>query len=126
MITVKRKVNVRISPVRKPKSEQSPVKRRGKVPRVSRLMAIAIQFDRMLRSGEANDVLHLAELHSISQPRVTQIMNLALLAPDIQEAIMNLPREIEGRSRISERGLRPLTAEIDWDVQRKMWREAMS
>jgi hypothetical protein len=128
MITVKRKVNVRIGPVRKPKSDQPPdrpKKGRGKVPRVSRLMAIAIQFDKMLRSGEASDTLHLAELHSISQPRVTQIMNMALLAPDIQESLLNLPREFEGRSPINERRIRPLTAQWEWKVQRAMWKQLL-
>jgi hypothetical protein len=85
-------------------------------------MAISIQFDRMLRSGEAKDTLHLAEMHSISSPRVTQIMNLSLLAPDIQETLLCLPREFVGRSEINEKMLRPLTSEVDWDRQRDIWR----
>ena len=89
-------------------------------------MAISIQFDRMLRSGEEKDTLHLAEMHSISSPRVTQIMNLALLAPDIQEALLCLPREFVGRSAINEKMMRPIAAQVDWDRQREMWREVQS
>jgi hypothetical protein len=126
MIKVKLKVDVDLRAVSKQeKAEQQlakPVQRRGKIPRVSRLMAISIQFDRMLRSGEAKDTLHLAEMHSISSPRVTQIMNLALLAPDIQEALLNLPREFVGRSAINEKMMRPIAAEVDWDKQRSIWK----
>jgi len=125
MIKVKLKVAVDIKAVSKQGEDKridKPVIRRGKIPRVSRLMAISLQFDRMLRSGEAKDILHLAELHSISSPRVTQIMNLSLLAIDIQEALLFLPREFVGRSKINEKILRPLSAEVDWDRQRAMWR----
>lgn len=130
MINVKLKVDLQLNKVSKQKEEPTeeetgddvPVKRRGKIPRVSRLMAISIQFDQMLRSGEAKDTMHLADMHSISSPRVTQIMNLALLAPDIQEALLCMPREFVGRSKINEKMLRPMTAEMDWDRQREIWR----
>lgn len=128
MTTVKRKVNIKLAArsrrTIKPASEapdQKP-KRRGKIPRVTRLMALAIQFNEMLRSGEARDATELAMLYDITQPRMSQIRALALLAPDIQEAILNLPAETEGRSPITEKLLRPMCSEIDFDRQREMWR----
>ncbi|MBX3356605.1 MAG: hypothetical protein KF724_12985 [Phycisphaeraceae bacterium] len=47
-----------------------------RVPRIARLMALAIKFDRMLRTGEVKTISELARRHHVSQPRMTQILNL--------------------------------------------------
>lgn len=70
----------------------------NRVPRVARLMALAIQFDGMLRKGVVADQSELAEICNVTQPRMTQIMNLLRLAPDIQEAILFLT-PARGRER---------------------------
>lgn len=106
-----------------PATESKP---RGKIPRVARLMALSIQFDEMLRTGEVNDATELAAMHNVTQPRMSQIRALALLAPDIQEAILNLPAEHTGRSRITEKHLRPICAEVNFDRQRQMWQALQS
>jgi hypothetical protein len=95
----------------------------GKIPRISRLIALAIRFDRLLRQGLVRDYTDLARLGLVSKPRVTQIMNLLLLAPDIQEEILFLPRTSSGRDPISERHVRPITKVLEWDKQRMMWRD---
>ncbi|HUP82300.1 MAG TPA: DUF2924 domain-containing protein [Pirellula sp.] len=64
----------------------------------------------------------LAEIGRISQPRMTQIMSLLLLAPDILEELLYLPEVMQGKAAIHERLLRPLTTESDWKVQRRMWK----
>jgi hypothetical protein len=84
-------------------------------------MALAIRMDEMLRRGEAQDTIELAELGKVSQPRLTQILSLSLLAPEIQEALLYLPREMTGRSKIHERNLRPITKQLCWVKQREMW-----
>ena len=93
----------------------------GRIPRVSRLMALALHFEGMLQNGDASDQSSLARTMQITQPRMTQIMNLLHLAPDIQEAILFLPRTIKGDDPIHEKMLRPLTAETNWRKQREMW-----
>jgi len=93
----------------------------GRVPRVSRLMALAIRFDGYLRDGVVADQADIARLGHVSRARVTQIMNLLRLAPDIQEAVLYLPRVTQGRDPITERDLRPIAAEVDWVVQRGFW-----
>ena len=55
--------------------------------------------------------------------RITQIMNLTLLAPDIQEELLFLPKVASGRDPLVLRQLQPLAAERDWAKQRKCWRE---
>ena len=130
MTTIKRKVDIKLSArsrrTIKPAEEREPgdkPKPRGKIPRVSRLMALAIQFDAMIQRGEVSDATELAILYDITQPRMSQIRAMTLLAPDIQEAILNLPKEHEGRCPIHEKALRPIRSEIDFDRQREMWNE---
>ncbi len=122
MITVKRKVNfVRREKGRKamvdkpsPPSTTAP----GRIPRIARLMALAIRFDRLIREGRVTDMSELARLAHVTQPRMTQIMNLNHLAPDIQETMLFLPSKEKGRESIFERTLRPITLCVDWQAQR--------
>ncbi len=110
---------------RRIKSGPKPVQRvfSGRVPRVSRLMALAIKFDDLLRSGAVRDQAELAEFGHVSRARITQIMNLLYLAPDIQEGILFLPRVTSGRDLITEREVRAIAGEVDWGRQRVMWKE---
>jgi hypothetical protein len=78
---------------------EPPVVEPGRVPRLSRLMALAIRFERLVRQGEVADYADLARLGHVTRARVTQIMNLLLLAPDVQEEVLFLPR--------TEGGVRP-------------------
>jgi hypothetical protein len=50
-------------------------------------------------------------------------MDLTLLAPDIQEALLFLPKIEKGRDRLNERMLRGIAAESVWERQREKWRE---
>ena len=95
----------------------------GNTPRLSRLMALAIRFEKLIRDGDVNDYADIARLGHVSRARVTQIMNLLHLAPDIQEEILFLPRTPEGQGPISERQIRPIAAAIDWNKQRQLWSE---
>ena len=85
-------------------------------------MALAIRFERLMREGVVADQSELARLAHVTQPRMTQIMNLLHLAPDIQEALLFLPRVVEGKDAITEKMLRPIAAEVDWERQRRTWR----
>jgi hypothetical protein len=85
-------------------------------------MALAIKFDRLLREGEVADQSELARLARVTQPRMTQIMNLNHLAPDLQEKLLFLPPAQDGRDLIHERMLRAIAAQTSWAEQRKRWR----
>lgn len=93
----------------------------GRVPRVARLMALAIRFDSLLREGSVSTQAELAAVGHVTRARVTQIMNLLHLAPDIQEAILHLPLVRSGRDPITEHDLRSLAGEAHWDRQRRLW-----
>jgi hypothetical protein len=93
----------------------------GNVPRISRLMALAIRYDGLVDRGEVRDYADLARLGYVTRARITQIMNLLNLAPDIQEALLYLPRTVKGRDPIREKDVRLITAVAHWHRQRKMW-----
>ena len=93
----------------------------GRVPRISRLMALAIRFDGMLKRGIVRDYTDLARLGLVSKPRITQIMNLLLLAPDIQEELLFLPRITQGNDPITERHMRSIITLPEWSKQRIIW-----
>jgi hypothetical protein len=84
-------------------------------------MALAIRFDGLLRDGVVASQSELATVGHVTRARLTQIMNLLNLAPDIQEAILHLPRVESGRDPVTERDLRPIAAVADWGKQRRMW-----
>ena len=95
----------------------------GSVPRISRLMALAIHMQELVDEGEVADYADLARLAHVSRARITQIMNLLLLAPSIQEDLLFLPPARGERASLCERILRPVTAVPSWSKQRKMWGE---
>ena len=107
----------------KPRENQVIQPNEGRVPRVARLMALAIHLEKLVDTGEVPDYSTLADIGHVSRARITQIVNLTLLAPDIQEAILFLPNIKHGPERITERDLRLLAAEPDWGRQREMWAE---
>lgn len=93
----------------------------GRVPRISRLMALAIHFDEMIRAGKVANISEIARLTHVTQPRITQLMNLCHLAPDIQEEILFLPLVMRGRDPIHEHMLRTVTSVMEWSEQRRRW-----
>ncbi|MDA7914699.1 hypothetical protein N9B98_00370 [bacterium] len=95
----------------------------GRLQRVAKLMALAIRFDQLIRDGVVKDQSYLARLGQVTPARLSQIMNLLTLAPEIQEAILFLPRVDQGRDRVTERDLRRVMGNLNWSVQRGLWGE---
>jgi hypothetical protein len=91
-----------------------------RIPRISRLMALAIKFQDMADRGEIRDYADLARLGYVSRARVTQIMNLLLLAPDIQQEVLGLERHATDQL-FRERNIRTVVAQVHWGAQRELW-----
>ena len=91
----------------------------ARLPRVTRLMALAIKFQDMVSRGEVRDYADLARLGYVTRARITQIMNLLNLAPNIQEEILSCQRDSPG---IQERQLRSVSSQVLWREQRRIWR----
>jgi hypothetical protein len=106
--------------------EAPPTPPPGRVPRVSRLMALALKFDAMVAAGEVRDYAELARLGHVTRARLSQIVSLTLLAPDIIEALLLLPMVESGRDPLILADLLPIAAEPDWPKQRRLWREVLA
>ena len=89
------------------------------IPRIARLMALALRFEGMVRKGEVQDYASLAVVGKVSRARMSQIMKLLHLAPDIQEQLLFLPF-LKGLHEVS---LRPVVQRIDWSEQRLLFQK---
>jgi DNA invertase Pin-like site-specific DNA recombinase len=97
----------------------------GRVPRLSRLMALAIKFEGLVREGRVENLRALADAGQISHARMSQIMMLAQLAPEIQEQLLFLPKTVTGPDRIKEKAMRHIAQCVDWEWQKKQFTELM-
>jgi hypothetical protein len=101
--------------------EASPPRAPGRVPRVTRLLALALRFDQLLRTGAVADRAILAHLGQVSRARLAQILNLLNLAPDLQEQILFLSPTRRGRDPLHLAQLQPIALTKDWQEQRRLW-----
>ena len=106
-------------------AEDQPELPPGRVPRVARLMALALRFDELIRTGQVAHYSALASLGHVTRARICQIMNLIHLAPDIQEALLFLPPTLRGRDPIILADLMPIASALDWRKQRRLWRRLL-
>jgi len=97
----------------------------GRVPRVARLMALAVRFDELVRTGQVSSYSALASLGHVKRARICQIVSLLCLAPDLQEALLFLPPTQRGRDPIILADLMLIAASIDWRKQRRLWRQLL-
>ena len=104
------------------KTVEPPPSNLGRLQRVTKLMALAIRFDQLIQDGVVEDQGEIARLGHVTPARLSQIMGMLSLAPDIQEAILFLPRVHEGRDTVTERDVRRIARVMDWGVQGSMWR----
>lgn len=89
-----------------------------RIPRVARLLALAHQIDDEIRAGRIRDLADAARLAGVTRARMTQIANLLLLAPEIQEAVLCAT----GEHVPGERELRAIVRQPLWDEQLAAWR----
>ncbi len=101
-VAADRVVSVLPEPRGRPKPAKEP-----KTPRVVRLLRKAIEWQTQLESGEVASQTDIARREGITRARVTQVMGLLRLAPEIQDHILSLPCTVR-RPAISERALRPI------------------
>ena len=71
-----------------------------------------------IRSGEASNQAAIASHEGITRARVTQVMGLLRLAPEIQEHVLSLPDMVR-RPAITERALRPIAQLEDPKAQQQ-------
>jgi hypothetical protein len=100
---------------------EAPPSSTGRLPRVTQVLALAIHFRQMISRGEARDYADLARLGCLTRERMSQIMELVWLAPDIQEEVLYLPPTVR-RYPISETAVRRIADHLSWPDQRREWK----
>ncbi|WP_309400032.1 hypothetical protein [Cerasicoccus maritimus] len=104
----------RIRPGKKPKSAKP-----TRLPRVTRLMALAIKYGDMLDQGVVSNQEGLARLAGVDRSHVSRILRLRLLSPEIQEWLLNLPETTESRDPVTWEQLDELIRMPSWQSQRE-------
>lgn len=89
----------------------------GRIPRISKLMALAIHYDELLRSGVVKSLAELAKLGHVSTTRMTHIMKLLLLAPEIQEQLLFLSSVEHGPDPLFLKDMQKMARQPSWKKQ---------
>ena len=105
---VKRRVEADrvVSALPEPRGRPKPPKE-PRTPRVVELLRKAMEWQALIESGEVHNKAEIARQEGITRARVTQVMGLLRLAPEIREQILALPETV-GPLAITERALRPI------------------
>jgi hypothetical protein len=104
-----------------PDGSQSENRNVGRLPQITRVLSLAIYFDEMIRRKDAKDYADIARLSCLCRERVSQIVRLNYLAPDIQVELLYLPPTPTGRFPISESAARKIANLLSWVDQRREW-----
>ena len=94
----------------------------ARIPRIAQLMALARHVDELVRTGTVGSYATAARLGRVSRARLSQIIGLLNLAPDLQEQLLFLEHPARGRSAPVLRRVLSVAAALDWDEQRRCWR----
>ena len=100
-----------------PPPPREPVRRPA---RVAQSLALAHRLQAAIDQGEYQDRADLARQLGFTRARVTQILDLQLLAPDIQQQLI-FAEAVDGVEPLSERALREVVKRDDWGRQRLLW-----
>jgi hypothetical protein len=95
----------------------------ARVPRIARLLALARHVEWLVRLGTLSSYAAAARLSHVSRARLSQILSLLHLAPDLQEQLLFLPRPARGRQVLALRHVLKVAAALDWPEQRRRWRK---
>ena len=88
--------------------------------RVAQMLALAHELQNKLDRAEHRDQTTLAAQLGFTRGRLTQLLDISLLAPDIQEEVLHL-EAIDGREPLAERDLHRLARLSAWPDQRAAW-----
>lgn len=94
-----------------------PVRRPAKV---ARMLALAHHIQWAIERGDVSDAATVARRLGLTRARVSQLLDLCLLAPDLQEAILAL-EAVDGAEPMAERALREVVRAGSWEGQRAVW-----
>ena len=94
-----------------------PVRRPAKV---AQMLALAHHLAAAIERGELTDQASIARTLGLTRARISQLLDLTLLAPAVQEAVLGL-EAVDGREPLTERRLRGVLRAGDWGAQGEAW-----
>ena len=97
-------------PAPKPEPARRPAK-------VARMLALAHHIQNAIDRGVVADRAAVARKLGFTRARITQLLDLVLLAPDIQARVLEL-EAVDGVEPMSERALRAVVQVATWEQQR--------
>ena len=103
-------------------AEHAPVRRPA---RVAIMLALAHYIQRQIYERRVRDQSDAARRLGVTPPRMSQLLALLRLSPDLQEQILFL-EALDGLEPLTERDLRPITRPLDWSEQRALWGELVA
>ena len=113
-VRTERRVVLSVTP---PPPKPEPVHRPGKV---AQMLALAHHLQRAIDRGDVADRAAVARRLGLTRARVTQLLDLLLLAPDIQMTVLQL-EALDGAEPMAERRLRAVAHAGTWAEQRAAW-----
>jgi len=116
-----RRVSFSAKPAPEAPPPPEPVRRPAKV---ARMLALAHHIQWAIDRGNVADAATVARRLGLTRARVSQLLDLCLLAPDIQEAILAL-EAVDGADPMAERALREVLREVGWEGQRGVWTSSL-
>ncbi len=87
---------------------------------VARMLALAHHLQRAVERGAAANQAALASELGLTRARLTQVLDLLLLAPDLQEDVLTM-EALDGHQPLAERQLRHVLRSESWIEQRAQW-----
>lgn len=100
-----------------PPDRPEPVRRPAKV---ARQLALAHHLQAAIDRGAIADRADVARKLGLTRARVTQLLDLLLLAPDLQAAVLAM-ETVDGTEPMAERTLRAVAHAGTWMEQRAAW-----
>jgi hypothetical protein len=89
--------------------------------RVARMLALAHRLQEAIERGEYRDRAELARVLGVTKARISQILSLTNLAPDIQEEILLYNKGDGHEHALTDRVLQMIARCSDWSDQRAHW-----
>ncbi len=89
--------------------------------RVARMLALAHHIEAGLAAGRWPSASHAAGILGLSRNRLSQVIALINLAPDLQQQLLAL-EAVDGREPTTERWLfESVVTLLEWSDQRRAW-----
>lgn len=104
-----------------PEEQREPARRPA---RVAQMLALAHHLQEAIDKGIVTDRASVARSLGFTRARVTQLLDLLMLAPDIQDRVLAL-EAVDGVEPIGERGLRDVAHSGTWEEQRAQFSTTM-